>query len=450
MKNLLDQLNAFDPDIRKQALATLCDKKENYKPPCENVNLHIHSFFSYNAYNRSPSQIAYFCRREGLYAGGIIDFDVLDGLHEFYNAGDMLGLRTTVGLETRAFFSPLADKEIDSPGEPGVSYIAGTGFTSIPEKGSEQERFLQKLANTAKQRNKQLIARVNSQLQDIAIDYQTDVLPLTPAGNATERHIVIAYINKSKAICTTTNSYNDFWASVLKTTPAKVAIWNNNLAEFQNKVRARLAKRGGIGYVQPASETFPEVADVFAWIRSSGAIPTESWLDGTSDGEKSPEKLLALSIEQGAIALNIIPDRNWNIKNTEEKQRKTENLQKIVQTATKYDMPLHIGTEMNKPKQPLYDNLDGEILKLYKPHILRGARIITGHCILQRFSGIGYTSEYMEDEYANRTSKKNHIFEAIGALPYPSLQIISDLQQLDKQKAYDRIMESARQKKWIV
>lgn len=450
MKDLIDQLNAFDFDSRKQALTLLCDKQNSFKPTGENVNLHLHSFFSYNANNWSPSRIAYFCRQEGLYAGGIIDFDVLDGLNEFYDAGDILGLRATVGLETRAFFSYLNKKEIDSPGEPGVSYIAGTGFTAIPEKGSVQEEFLKQLANTARQRNMQLTERINSQLQDIAIDYQTDVLPLTPSDNATERHIVQAYINKSKAVFTTVKNYNNFWATVLKLNPAQVAALNKNPSGFQNKVRARLAKRGGIGYVQPTSQTFPKVEDVFAWIRACGAIPTESWLDGTSEGEKSPEKLLALSKELGAAALNIIPYRNWNIRDTDERKQKTLNLQKIIEAAAQLDMPLHIGTEMNKTGQPPYDDLDGEVLKHHKQQILRGARIITGHCLLQRFSGIGYTSRYMEDEYANKTRKKNDVFEAIGALPHPSSRVINNLQQFDNQKAYDQIMESAMQEKWSI
>ena len=45
-----------------------------------NLNLHFHSFFSYNAEGFSPSHIAWEARKAGLYAAGLCDFDVLDGL----------------------------------------------------------------------------------------------------------------------------------------------------------------------------------------------------------------------------------------------------------------------------------------------------------------------------------------------------------------------------------
>ena len=53
-------------------------------------------------------------------------------------------------METRAFLKEYAHKEIDSPGEPGVSYIAGTGFYRVPEKDSPQALALEKYSQNAK------------------------------------------------------------------------------------------------------------------------------------------------------------------------------------------------------------------------------------------------------------------------------------------------------------
>jgi len=41
-----------------------------------------------------------------------------------------------VGIESRVFVPEFSDREINSPGEPGISYHMGTGFTTteIPEK----------------------------------------------------------------------------------------------------------------------------------------------------------------------------------------------------------------------------------------------------------------------------------------------------------------------------
>ena len=42
------------------------------------------------------------------------------------------------------------------------------------------------------------MARVNAYLDPVTIDYERDVLPLTPAGNATERHMLVAYMHAAE------------------------------------------------------------------------------------------------------------------------------------------------------------------------------------------------------------------------------------------------------------
>ena len=54
-------------------------------------------------------------------------------------------------------------------------------------------------------------------------------------------------------------------------------------------------------------------------IRGIDAVPTCAWLNPASPGEQDPIELLELMRSKGIGAVNIIPDRNWNIKNAEEK-----------------------------------------------------------------------------------------------------------------------------------
>ena len=42
-----------------------------------------------------------------------------------------------------------------------------------------------------------LIERINPRVPAIALGYEADVVPLTPLGAATERHIVSAYVAKA-------------------------------------------------------------------------------------------------------------------------------------------------------------------------------------------------------------------------------------------------------------
>ena len=90
--------------------------------PGTDVNVHCHTFFSYNSYGYSPSKFAWLGRKAGLAVAGVVDFDVLSGLEEFLDAARKLGLKGCAGMETRVFVPEFADKEINSPGEPGISY----------------------------------------------------------------------------------------------------------------------------------------------------------------------------------------------------------------------------------------------------------------------------------------------------------------------------------------
>ena len=70
------------------ALWRAAERGEDALPePGADVNLHAHTFFSYNAYGYSPSKFAWLARKAGLAVAGIVDFDVLDGVDEFSMRG---------------------------------------------------------------------------------------------------------------------------------------------------------------------------------------------------------------------------------------------------------------------------------------------------------------------------------------------------------------------------
>ena len=94
IEQLEQQLDSFDAAQRKDALAKLWNLAQSGQValarPGTDVNLHAHTFFSYNAYGYSPSKFAWLARKRGLAAAGIVDFDVLDALEEFWAAGKLL------------------------------------------------------------------------------------------------------------------------------------------------------------------------------------------------------------------------------------------------------------------------------------------------------------------------------------------------------------------------
>jgi hypothetical protein len=430
LANLERDLKDFAPDVRARALAELVSLAEQgavpLEPEAEVANMHCHSFFSFNAYGHSPTSLAWLARRRGFKLVGIVDFDVLDGVDEFLAACEALGMRGSAGIETRVHIPEFATRVINSPGEPGVYYHMGIGFTSsqVPDTVADIQEGMRQRAGL---RNRSMAERVNSYLSPVGIDYDRDVLPLTPGGNATERHMVVAYVRAAEQ---TVSNVVGFWADKLGVESGEIEALMADAARFQNLIRAKLMKRGGVGYVQPGPDTFPTVEEVSQLIVACGALPCATWLDGTSEGEQAMEELLALLIGKGAVALNIVPDRNWNIADPEVRRLKVRNLHDVVQLAQEMDLPLNVGTEMNSPGQKLVDDFDASELAPVRQSFLDGAHFVYGHTVMERALAWGYQSDWAKVHMPSRR-ERNDFYTRMGYLVAPGRAGLAQLAQLD-------------------
>lgn len=412
------RLNDFRPDVRAEALRELTllarDGVISLEPETHQVNMHIHTFFSFNAFGYSPTALAWLSKRRGFELAGIVDFDVLDGVSEFLDACDLLGVRGSAGIETRVFIPEYAAQEINSPGEPGVCYHMGLGFTSsqVPDAVTDT---LDDLRQRAAHRNKEILCCVNAYLNPVTIDYELDVLPLTPGGSPTERHLVAAYVGRAESEVPDPVS---FWAARLGLPPADMMRLMEDTPQFQNLIRAKLMKRGGVGYVQPELGMFASLDAFHELILACGALPCAAWLDGTSDTEQSIEEWLALLLQKGVVAINIIPERNWNIADAETRRLKVENLYHVVDLARKLDLPLNAGTEMNSFGQKFVDDFEARELAPVRQSFLDGAYFIYGHTALQRAIGLGYQSEWAQTHLPTR-HLRNEFYTKAGYLIPP-------------------------------
>jgi len=406
-------LNDFDLGVRTQALKQLLSWVEQAKievaPEAEVANMHCHTFFSFNGYGYSPTALAWLAKKNGYKLIGVVDFDVLDAVDEFLAACDLAGVRGSAGMETRVFIPEFATREINSPGEPGISYYMGIGFTSSRVPGTVVD-ILAGMKRRAGTRNRGLIERVNAYLAPVQIDYERDVLPLTPSGNATERHITAAYAAVAARMI---DDPAAFWSCKLRLPPAQIAAVFDDPVKLEKLIRARLMKRGGVGYVPPDGGSFPTVEKVNELISACGALPCATWLDGTLPGEQDEEELLRLLIDKGVAALNIVPDRNWNIADPEVKKRKLQNLYDVVELAQRLDLPLNIGTEMNAFGLKRIDTFDAPELAPVRQAFIDGAYFIYGHTAAQRALGIGCRSEWARAHFASH-SEENAFYTALG------------------------------------
>ena len=412
--SLEDRLNAFDAAARAEALDALLALVEHgdvsFPAPVRAVNLHAHTFYSYNGYGYSPTYLAWRFRCAGIVLAGIVDFDVLDAVDEFRRAAARLGIKACAGLETRVYFPEFEEVEINSPGEPGIAYHMGAGFVS---SAVDDTAFLGGLKAMSGTRTRQIMERVNAFLDPVSLAYERDVIPRTPCGNATERHLCEAYEAKAAELFPDVSARAAFWSEKLGRSVEDLDRTMRNSPVFQGLIRSVTMKQGGVGYVRPAGRDFPRMEDFNAFVLRSGAIPTVAWLDGMTVAEQSMARLLEIAMDSGVAAINVIPDRNWNIADPDLKRRKVDELDRVIALAESLDLPILVGTEMNAHGQKVVDDFDAPELKSYTEVFVAGAHIVYGHTRLQESGDMGYTSAWAK-EHLRVMSARNIFFRRVG------------------------------------
>ena len=350
------QLNSFDAASRLAALSDI--RKAN----CA-FNMHCHSFYSYNGYGYSPSMLAAIAKELNWRGIMLVDFDVLDGVDEFLAAAKYLGVKAAAGMETRVFVPEFADKEINSPGEPGIAYHLGCGFSSstFPES---QKAFAENLRTRAAGRTRTLVEKVNTLLAETAVDFDAVAKEFTPAGNVTERHVCCAYRVAAE---------KKFSGAEL------AAYWQEKIGGFESDpvkmealIRSKTMKSGGVGYVKADPESFPTLEEMNKFILACGATPTIAWLNGLSAGENALDELLALHKEYGTVAATLIPARNVAGGTAEKTAALQKELDRFIFGCANEDLPLLAGTEMNAPGQLLVDDFEDPALKKHLALLLLG------------------------------------------------------------------------------
>ena len=195
-QDLILKLNDINIENRLSALKELKSNfvlREGTKPYF--VNNHIHTTYSFSPY--SPTFAAYTAYISGLETAGIMDHDSIGGADEFLQAGKILGLPVTVGVETRVSFKgmPFSDRLINNPDQKGIAYMAlhGIAFTQF-EKVKEYFAPLQAKRNL---RNKKMSQKIDALIRPhgMSFDFEKDVLPNSlykNGGTVTERTLCYA------------------------------------------------------------------------------------------------------------------------------------------------------------------------------------------------------------------------------------------------------------------
>jgi len=197
-ESILRHLNAQGTSARLNALRETARSADF--PPMDRryINNHIHTNYSFSPY--SPSAAVFAARMEGLCTAGIVDHDTIAGAEEFIQAGQIIGLPVTVGIEARVLMAgtPFERLRTNNPDQEGVSYMV---LHSVPHRNIPAvQAYFAPLREARGRRNRKMLENVN-RLTGLCLDYERDVLPLSMArdgGSVTERHLMQAVARKER------------------------------------------------------------------------------------------------------------------------------------------------------------------------------------------------------------------------------------------------------------
>jgi len=363
---------------RLSALRQLCAQLG--PRPHRGTNCHIHTSESFSVF-RSPTEAVWQAAREGLAVLGINDHYTIAGHEEFRRACELAGIAAAFSLEAVAMDR---DAEADGlllndPDNPGRVYLCGKGVTRNPPDSSTEMRNLARMRAALERRNREMTEKVDALFKDrLHADGPTwdSVLGLTPRGNATERHVAWATLERLRKWAAVQGvSLSEALSNCCGAAPPAGA----DDAALQIFVRAKLLKAGAPCFVRESEEAFVSVEELRRIFLAFGSIPTYPVLGNpVTSGERDIEALLDRLGATGFYAIEVIPHRNTR-----------ERLSEIVSSARRRWWPVFNGTEHNTPEaRSLLDPfaLDPE----FEPWFRESAALLLGHQRLVAQGEAGY------------------------------------------------------------
>jgi hypothetical protein len=380
------------------------------------ANMLARTFFSFSYDGFSPERLAWEAVIRGLSVIGCCDRDSLGALDEMQTAADALGIRAVVSMETVARVDSAADREINCPGQPGLARVLGIGFTAPPLPEDEHGRLIASLPERTREYARTMLARLNPLLSPVAVDFENDLLPMTPSGNAGPGHIAATFIGKAEETFPDAADRAVFWADVLGRSPEDVECLWSDRGEFMDVVQEKLLR---MAPEESSSAAYPAAADLFRAFEASGAAACILWRGGASGGVADAGKFLDDAVNWGARAAALTPDACWNIADPAEKERGLAALSDFMAAARKRNLPVLAGSFMDGPRQKFVDSLDAPELSPYVRDFADSAFWLYGHAVLQRAIGAGLTSDWAHRHFGPDRAAANAFYAEAGRKAAP-------------------------------
>lgn len=299
-------------------------------PPDTNyVNNHIHTTYSFSPYN--PTMAVYMAWQNGLKTAGIMDHDSAGGAKEFIEAGKIIGMPVTCGVECRVDMShtPLNGRRINNPDQKSVAYVAMHG---IPHQNIDAvQAFFAPYREKRNLRNKKMCENITALVSPygLSLDFDADVLPISnyaQGGSVTERHILFALTKKITARYTTPEEVVAFLRDEMKLSISekvtKQILAGRETPDFyEYDILGALKSNMVEKFYIDATDECPDVTEFVDMVHRNGGIAAYAYLGDVGDsvtGDKKAQKfeddyldqLIEVLRDLGFDAITYMPTRN--------------------------------------------------------------------------------------------------------------------------------------------
>lgn len=385
-QELINGLNAATKEERLANLKELVALHKNGTLPMPTdggyVNSHIHTTYSFSPY--SPTKAVYTAWINGLTTAGIVDHDSVGGCREFIEAGEIIGIITTIGMECRVSFknTPFADRRLNNPDQIGCAYVLAHG---IPHQNIDKmAEFMKPYRLARNERNKKMIANINAIIESagIALDFEKDVIPLSnwnEGGSVTERHILFALSIKIVELCGKGQKVVDFLTEKFGLNLSEKQVKQMLDTEYSHYEYDLLGiLKGSLVekiYID-ATDECPDVKDFLAAVKEIGAVSAYAYLGDVGDsvtGDKKAQKfeddyldeVVPYVKELGFNSIAYMPSRNT-----------LEQLQRLMKLCKENDLFEISGEDINSPRQAF---INDKIKEAPFKHLVTATWTLIGH-----------------------------------------------------------------------
>lgn len=361
LQQLTQDLNHKDVNTRLNSLRKLIETVNEGKidPPAmgNDVNNHIHTTYSFSPY--SPTKAIWMAYNAGLKTAGIMDHDSISGAREFIEAGKIVGISTTIGVECRSDFSKtaLSGRRINNPDQKSNAYIAlhGIPHTKID---AVKDYFKPYLAERIK-RNIQMTERINKITEPfgIAIDFERDVKPLSnyeEGGSITERHLLYALSAKITKTLGRGQKVVDFLKNKLGINPSSKALGylldeGNPYYEYDllGVLKSDMVE---MFYIDAVAEC-PDVRQVISFCSDIGAISAYAYLGDVGDSVTGDKKSQKFEDDYLDELFDVLKELKFNAVTYMPSRNTISQLRRVKELCKKHGLLEISGEDINSPRQ---------------------------------------------------------------------------------------------------